>query len=82
MSSRIQSKFSFHRPACYEIKVEGLLNKNWEEKLQGLIISSERYPNGDQISVLKGQINDQAALSGILNTLYDMKMTIISVNTL
>lgn len=82
MSSKVESKFSFQKPALYEIKVEGVLNNKWTEKLQGLNISNERFPNGYQISVLKGQINDQAALAGILNTLYDLNMTILSVNTL
>ena len=82
MSSKIESKFSFQKPAHYEIVVEGILNKKWTEKLQGLSITNDRFPNGTQISVLKGKINDQAALSGILNALYDLNMTILSVNTL
>lgn len=82
MSSKVESKFSFQKPAFYEIRVEGVLSEKWTDKLQGLKISSQKFPDGNHVSTLKGQINDQSALSGILNTLYDLNMTILSVNTL
>ena len=82
MATKIESEFSFQKPAIYKIKVEGVLKENWIEKFQGLKISTERSLDGKSISVLAGKIIDQSALSGLLTTLYDYNMTIVSVNML
>ena len=82
MSTKIESEFSFQKPATYQIKVEGVLDGNWNKKLQGLKISTEKSLSGKSISVLTGNINDQSALSGLLTMLYDYNMTILSVNML
>ena len=82
MTTRIESEFSFQKSAIYKIKVEGVLKENWIEKFQGLKISIERSLSGKSISVLTGKINDQSALSGLLNMLYDYNLTILSVNML
>ena len=76
------SKFNFITPAVYEIRVIGGLDTNWSERLGGLQITNKNPGDLDSVSVLIGQISDQAALSGILNTLYDNHVTIISVNML
>ena len=82
MTTKIESEFSFQRPAIYKIKVEGVLQENWIQKFQGLKINIERSLSGKSISVLTGKINDQSALSGLLNMLYDYNLTILSVNML
>ena len=82
MITKIESEFSFQKPAIYKIKVEGVLQENWIEKFQGLKISIERSSRGNPVSVLTGKINDQSALSGLLNMLYDYNMTILSVKML
>ncbi|MEP0131753.1 MAG: hypothetical protein ABJJ25_10370 [Eudoraea sp.] len=82
MATKIESEFSFQESAIYKIKVEGVLQENWIEKFQGLKISVERSLNGKPVSVLRGKINDQSALSGLLNMLYDYNMTILSVKML
>ena len=82
MTTKIESEFSFQKPAIYKIKVEGVLKDNWSEKFQGLRISIERSLSGKPVSVLTGKINDQSALAGLLDTLYNFNMTILSVNML
>jgi len=82
MATKNESEFSFQKPAIYKIKVEGVLKENWIEKFQGLEISTERSLSGKSISILTGKINDQSALSGLLTTLYDYNMTILSVDML
>jgi len=79
---KIKPEFRFQNPAMYKIKVQGELKENWSERLQGLQINIERSPGKKPISILIGQINDQTALSGVLNALYDYNMTIISVHML
>ena len=73
------SEFSFRKPAVYKIEVQGELNGSFAERLGGMQINVIRSPGSKPVSVLVGQINDQAALSGILTTLYDFQFTIISV---
>ncbi len=73
--------FHFKRSAIYKIVVEGELDENWSERL-GLQITIEKKAREKPYSYLIGKIADQAALSGILNLLYDMHMTVISVNML
>ncbi len=82
MNQKIEPEFSFQKPAMYKIQVQGVLKGSWSEKLQGLQINIERSPGEKPVSILIGQIDDQAALSGVLNTLYDFNMTIISVQML
>jgi len=82
MNTKIESEFSFQKSAIYKIKVEGVLKENWVDKFQGLKIRKESSSSGKSVSVLSGRINDQSALSGLLNTLYDYNMTILSVKML
>ena len=82
MTHKNEPEFSFQNPAMYKIKVQGELKESWSEKLQGLQINIERSQGNKPVSVLIGQINDQSALSGVLNALYDFNMTIISVRML
>jgi hypothetical protein len=72
----------FTKPAVYKIKVLGELNKKFSGKLSGMQVFINRESDGKTISVLVGQINDQAALSGILNALYEMQFTILSLNVM
>ena len=82
MAIKIESEFSFQKPSIYKIRVEGEIQENWSEKFQGLKISVKRSLRGKPVSVLTGKINDQSALSGLLNMLYDYNMTILSVKML
>jgi len=75
-------KFSFISPSVYKIKVHGDLKSSLSERLVGLQIAKKNPEDLDSVSVLIGQINDQAALSGVLNALYENNITIISVNML
>ena len=79
---KIIPEFRFQKSAMYKIKVQGELKENWSERLQGMQITVERSRSNIPVSVLIGQINDQTALSGVLNALYDYNMTIISVQML
>ena len=75
-----QSDFSFTKVAIYKIVVKGEINDGWLERMWGFHLSKDKKKKG--VSVIVGQIADQSALSGILNTLYDKHMTVISVNML
>lgn len=72
--------YSFTKPAVYKVRVQGDLKDHWSDRLGGMQITVDRSDKQNPISILIGQINDQSALSGILNKLYDLRLTILSVS--
>lgn len=52
----------------------------WSERLGGFVITSnEDTEYGSAVTTLEGSVIDQAALLGILNTLYELRLPLISV---
>ena len=66
-------------PAMYRIRVRGQLDSSWSERLGGMTVTTSGGRDTDQTTMLEGQLLDQAALTGIINTLYDMQLPLISV---
>ena len=62
--------------ALFEIKVKGHLDASWSDWLEGLEVTL--LENGEMI--LYGHIGDQAALMGVLNKLYRLNLTLLSVS--
>ncbi len=60
----------------FEIHVKGHLDESWSDWLEGLEV--KLLENGEMI--LYGHIGDQAALMGVLNKLYGLNLTLLSVN--
>lgn len=81
LKSKSKHVFCFSEPATYQIKVAGELHKQWSEKLKGMQVIIDR---SDQktITVLTGRMSDQSDLSGVLNTLYELHLTVLSVKML
>jgi hypothetical protein len=75
-------EFKFQSPAVYKIKVHGVINENWSERLGGMQITVLKSKDSNPNTVLIGRINDQTALSGVLNTLYENHLSILSVKML
>ncbi len=66
-------------PAFYKIRVRGNLDNSWSDKMSGLKIETTTDAS---MTVITGPLSDQAALSGVLNTLYDLQLPVISVEHL
>lgn len=64
-------------PARYEIRVEGVLDSRWADWFEGLQVSSE----GAQ-TVISGLLADQPALHGLLASIRDLGMCLLSVRRL
>jgi hypothetical protein len=73
-----QFELGFSLPGYYKIAVLGKVPEELSDRLNGMKISHHQCEE-KQISILKGMLPDQAALSGVLNTLYDMHITVLSV---
>ena len=72
----------FTRPAIYKITVDGVLNENMPDIISDLQISVDRSEPDEPVSILVGWMEDQTALSGVLNTIYENHYIIISVKML
>jgi hypothetical protein len=58
----------------YEIRLQGQIDKDWSEWLEGLTISYDR-----DVTILRGHVIDQSALQGILTKIWDLNRTVVSV---
>jgi hypothetical protein len=69
-------------PATYRIEVEGIMDENWADSLAGMHISSRKRADQSTVTTLTGRLIDQAELTGVLNSLYELHLPILSVNIL
>ena len=68
--------------AFYRIRVRGELNPDMSGRLEGMYIENTFRKDGSADSVLEGRLDDQSALSGVLNTLYDLHLPVVSADCL
>ena len=82
-SSRETVRFAFNKPGKYRIRVLGLLDNSLSDRLGGLQLmhGSLQHKKGS-ITELVSVVRDQAELSGVLETLYELHMTLVSVEML
>ena len=66
-------------PATYRIEVEGYLDASLSDRLAGMQISTHKRPDQSTVTTLMGRLRDQAELSGVLNSLYDLHLSILKV---
>ena len=66
----------------YRITVQGRLDEIWSQWLSGLTIETAVNDRGAIVTILTGEIVDQAALRGLLNRLWDWNLTLIAVTRL
>ena len=76
--------YSFDKPGIYTIRVAGEVDARWSDRLGGLNIV-QFVTTGEEpkpVSVLIGLLADQAALSGVLDTLYQNRHQLLYVKYL
>ncbi len=74
--------YTFDKPAIYRIRVQGILDESWSSRLSGMQIMQDENKAKKKMTILYGYLQDQSALSGILNTLYELGLSIMSVECL
>lgn len=72
-------KLKFSEPAFYQIMVQGKLSPDWSDRLRGLDVEVKYGKDKHPVSILTGKISDQAALAGILKSLYEAHLPVINV---
>jgi len=66
-------------PADYEIIVQGKLDIGWSERLSGMTITLTGGKALPPTTTLRGNLVDQSALLGVLNTLHDLHYGVLLV---
>lgn len=73
------TKLKMGTSAPYRIIVQGCIDKRWSGRLGGLEITNVTGAGPSVVTQLSGELIDQAALMGVLNTLYDLQLPLLAV---
>jgi hypothetical protein len=68
-----------NQPINYQIRIQGFLKEKWAEWLNGIVLKIEHLNDGSNDTNITVAVPDQAALRGILNKLWDLNLTLISL---
>jgi len=72
----------FDRPATYHIRVQGRIDPNRSDLLAGMTIRLTIEEACPPVTTLEGELSDQSALLGVLNSLYELHLPVLSVKCL
>jgi len=72
-------ELAFHLPATYKIRIKGYLDESWSDRLGGMAVEARAREGSAPETILVGWLPDQAALSGVLNALYELHLPLVSV---
>ena len=73
---------AFDNPATYQISVQGYIDPAWSDRLEGMAICLVTAETVSSITTLIGELTDQAALAGVLDTIYELHLPVLSVKRL
>ena len=82
LNSHEREHLKLSTPAAYRIEVEGEVPESWSDRLGGMRITTRQRKDQTTVTTLIGRVRDQAELSGVLNTLYELHLPILSVKIL
>jgi hypothetical protein len=81
-STQQLGSIKFEKPGKYRIEVEGRLDEHWSDRLAGMRITTSGSEGETPLTRLVGHLRDQAQLSGVLNSLYELHLPILLVEYL
>lgn len=76
------SSSGFDRPSTYRIRVLGRVPSGWRDRLEGMHLSEATNESDVPVTILEGELADQSALAGVLNTIVDLHLTVLLVEQL
>ncbi|MGB3097086.1 MAG: hypothetical protein WBB46_10200 [Candidatus Deferrimicrobiaceae bacterium] len=77
-----EKHFSLEAPGQYRIRVQGRLDADLSDRLAGMHIQTTSEAGAGTVSALEGGVRDQAELVGVLNSLYELHLPILSLEIL
>ena len=82
LSMLSRNPIPFDRPANYQINVQGRIDPTMSDLLGGMTISPDTVEADHPVTTLSGELGDQTALAGVLNTLYELHLVLLLVDRL
>jgi hypothetical protein len=76
------SRTRFDRPATYRIGIQGRVPAGWRDRLEGMAIFECSAEAESPTTTLVGELADQVALAGVLNTLVELHLSVVLVERL
>jgi hypothetical protein len=73
-------KLSLCQSACYQFEVVGHLDVKKATWFAGLTLTNGYGEDGTPITIMRGEVLDQAMLHGLLTVIRDLGLPLISVN--
>ena len=80
--SNVQEPDPKHPASLCRLRVAGVIPPDWENRLGSIRVAHEEATEPPATTTLMGPVTDQAALLGVLNTLPDLRLRLISVECL
>jgi hypothetical protein len=74
-----QDRLTMSGPAEYRICVQGAIERSWAELFAGMKVAYRNVTTPNALTVLTGDVLDQAELIGLLNRLYGLGLPLVSV---
>ncbi|RZB35760.1 MAG: hypothetical protein SRB2_02887 [Desulfobacteraceae bacterium Eth-SRB2] len=74
-------RLTLGKSASYCIKVQGRLDETWSDRLAGMQIKTNSRGDINE-TILSGYVRDQAELLGVLNSLYELHLPLLSLEIL
>ena len=69
-------------PAKYRIQIQGYLDNTWADQLGQMTFTNHLASGQAPVTVLTGQVMDQAELFGLLGQLYGLGFPLLSIECL
>ncbi len=71
--------FDLGAPATYRVVIQGTVSEDWRRRLGGMEVTWSSPGSDEPRTILEGRLPDQAALHGLLDTLYALHLPILEV---
>ena len=75
-----KKRLGLDMPANYSIRVQGVLDESYVDRLGDMLIRVIKREYENPETTLTGRVRDQAQLMGILNSLYELHLPLLSVS--
>jgi len=82
MGEYTTTKLTVTTPARYRIRIQGYLDNTWANQLGNMTFTNHLSSKDPLVTVLSGQVIDQAELFGVLTHLNGLGLPLISVECL
>jgi hypothetical protein len=79
MKAPSRAQILYDRPGTYHVCVQGAIDPSWSDRLEGMKIHLSEVEGDTRVTTLEGELSDQAALAGVLNSLYELHLPILMV---